>query len=113
MERKGKRWVTLTTLQAHRKVGHALRDAAARESSRGSKKQDDDDKVNHGSWGNGAWQDQAARQNMAPFNEELSWIDLDWDEISGDDQSLIPQNEVLEVLQEFQVLNWRHRIGRD
>jgi hypothetical protein len=81
------------------KVGHALRDAAARESLlRGSKKQDDDDKFNHSSWEDVVWQ-----ENMEPFDEEVSCTDLEWDGGTEDDLSLIPQKEVLEVFQEFRL----------
>ncbi len=100
LERKGNRWVTLTRAQAHRKVGHALRDAALRVSIRNSKIENAD-----GTMENLAWEDRPCKsQKTALFDEELSCINLGWDGNTDDHRQqppLILQKDVLGALQEL------------
>jgi hypothetical protein len=79
LERKGKHWVTLTKVQAHRKVGHALRDAALRESIRISKNEKAD-----GSMEEAARHDRSNKRHkveqLDEFDTEASSINPGWDE---------------------------------
>jgi hypothetical protein len=97
LERQGNCWVTLRKAQAHRKVGHALRDAALRRTSKNEKTTMD--KI--------AWED---RPNQDPkmeqfdsFDEEVSWISLGLDENTENDQQRTLQNDALDVFEELKV----------
>ncbi len=72
LERKDNRWVTLTKAQAHRKVGHALRDAALRESIRTSRNEKTDCTM-----GGKGWEDRSSkRQKMEVFDRNYSGLIL-------------------------------------